>query len=114
MTFETFLTQCQKMFNIFDQENDPMPEDAKIRFLFQAIQHEDLSVAVEALKAQRTVYSELLYTACCNHLTTAVTELPEYQQRNCNISGVKIGAAQFKSSIYNYDGTINTTGNIKD
>lgn len=114
MTFETFLTQCQKMFNIFDQENEPMPEDAKIRFLFQAIQHKDLLVAVEALKAQRTAGSELSYTACCNHLTTAVTELPEYQQRNRNISGVKIGAVKFKSTIYNDDGTINATGNIKD
>lgn len=114
ITFETFLTQCQKMFNIFNQENELMAEDAKIRFLFQAIQHKDLIVAVEALKAQRTAGSELSYTACCNHLTTAVSELPEFQQRNRNISAAKVGAVQFKSNIYNDDGTINVTGNIKD
>ena len=39
MTFETFLTQCQRMFNIFQQEEEPMHEDANIRFLFKAIQH---------------------------------------------------------------------------
>lgn len=113
MAFETFLTQCQRMFNIFNQENEPMSEDAKIRFLFQAIQHKDLLVAVEALKAQQTAGSNLTYTACCNHLTTAVSQLPEYIQRNRNISGVKIGAVK-TGSIYNEDGTINATGTIKD
>ena len=51
MTFETFLTQCQQMLNIFQQE-EPMHEDTKIRFLFKVIQHKDFLVAVEALRAQ--------------------------------------------------------------
>ena len=114
MAFETFLTQCQRMFNIFKQENEPMSEEAKIRFLFQSIQHKDLLVAVEALRAQQTTGSNLTYTACCNHLTTAVSQLPEYIQRNRSISGVKIGAVKTVSSIYKEDGTINTTGTIKD
>lgn len=113
MAFETFLTQCQRMFNIFNQENEPMFREAKIRFLFQAIQHKDLLVAVEALRAQQTAGSHLTYTACCNHLTTAVSQLPEYIQRNRNVSGVKIGAVK-TGSIYNEDGTINATGTIKD
>ena len=112
MAFETFLTQCQRMFNIFAQENEPMTEDAKIRFLFNAIQHKDLIVAVEALRAQQTAGANLTYTACCNHLTTAVSQLPEYIQRNRSIAGVKIGAV--KTSIYNEDGSINATGTIKD
>ena len=113
MQFETFLTQCQKMFNIFTQENEPMSEDAKIRFLFKAIQHKDLMVAVEALRAQQTAGTNLTYTACCNHLTTAVSQLPEYVQRNRIVGAAKIGAIK-TSSIYNDDGTINVTGNIKD
>jgi hypothetical protein len=113
MAFETFLTQTQRMFNIFNQENEPMSEEAKIRFLFQAIQHKDLLVAVEALRAQQTAGSILTYTACANHLTTAVSQLPEYIQRNRNISGVRIGAVS-TSAIYNEDGTINVTGTIKD
>ena len=112
MAFETFLTQCQRMFNIFTQENEPMTEEAKIRFLFQAIQHKDLLVAVEALRAQQTAGANLTYTACCNHLTTAVSQLPEYIQRNRNISGVKVKEAT--GSIYNEDGSINATGTIKD
>ena len=114
MAFETFLTQCQRMFNIFKQEKEEMSEEAKIRFLFKAIQHKELMVAVEALKAQQTTGAILTYTACCNHLTTAVTELPEYTQRNRSISGVKIGAIKSNSSIYNEDGSINATGTIKD
>ena len=114
MAFETFLTQCQRMFNIFKQEKEAMSEEAKIRFLFKAIQHKDLLVAVEALKAQQTAGSNLTYTVCCNHLTTAVTELPKYAQRNRNISGVTFGAVKTRSSIYNGDGTINATGSIKD
>ena len=113
MAFETFLTQCQRMFNIFAQENEPMSEEAKIRFLFQAIQHKDLIVAVEALRAQQTAGSILTYTACCNHLTTAVSQLPEYIQRNRNISSIKIGEVKV-GSIYNEDGSINVTGTIKD
>ena len=34
MSFEIFLTQCQKMFNIFEKEKEPMTDDAKVRFLF--------------------------------------------------------------------------------
>ena len=51
IAFEIFLTQCQRMFNIFKQEKEPMSEEAKIQFLFQSIQHKDLLVAVEALRA---------------------------------------------------------------
>lgn len=30
MSFETFLTQCKKMFNIYKMEGEPMAKDAKI------------------------------------------------------------------------------------
>ncbi len=114
MAFETFLTQLQRMFNIFTQENESMSEEAKIRFLFQAIQHKDLLVAVEALQAHQTAGSILTYTACANHLTTTVSQLPEYIQHNRNILGIRIGAVSTgTSSIYNDDGTINATGTIK-
>lgn len=113
MPFETFLTQCQKMFNIFSQEGEPYPENAKIRFLFQAIQHDKLLLAVETLRAQETVGTNLTYTACCNHLTTTVSRLPEYIQRNRTTSAVTIGAVR-TSTIYNVDGSINATGTINN
>jgi hypothetical protein len=39
MTFEIFLTQCQKMYNIYEKEEEGMSKDAKIHFLFKRIQH---------------------------------------------------------------------------
>ena len=33
MVFETFLTQCQKMFNIYEKEGKEMSDEAKVRFL---------------------------------------------------------------------------------
>ena len=113
MPFETFLTQCQRMFNIFKQEKEEMSEDAKIRFLFKAIQHDKMLNTIEALRAQRTAGSTMSYTACCNHLTTTVTELPEYIQRQRNVSGIDTTSTK-SGSIYNADGTINVSGHIKD
>ena len=42
LSFETFLTKCQKMFNIYEKEKEPMEEDAKIRFLFKKVNHPSL------------------------------------------------------------------------
>ena len=90
-----------------------MSEDAKIRFLFKAIQHDKMLNTIEALRAQRTAGSTMSYTACCNHLTTTVTELPEYIQRQRNVSGIDTNTTK-SGSIYNADGTINVSGHIKD
>ena len=42
MPFERVLTKCQKMYNIYEQEGEPMSEEAKIRFLFKKVVHTDL------------------------------------------------------------------------
>ena len=42
MVFELFLTKCQKMYNIFEEEGEPMEEDAKIRFIFKIVDNLDL------------------------------------------------------------------------
>ena len=39
MDFETFLTQYQKMHNIYEKEGKEISEDAKIRFLFKRVQY---------------------------------------------------------------------------
>ena len=110
MAFETFLTQCQKMFNIYDKEGEPMPEEARIRFLFKQVQHNDLQHAIAALKA-RMITEAVTYTQCANHIATAVSELPEYVSKNRNISGVTSGHATSGDSsagIHKPDGSINT------
>lgn len=57
--------------------------------------------------------TNLIYTVCCNHLTTFLSQLPEYIQCNWNISGISIGKVKM-GSICNTDCTINTTVTIKD
>ena len=61
---------------------------------------------IEALQTQMTAGVAVSYTMAANHLSTAVSELPEFLQKNRNISGV----ARSESShvIYNSDGAIIT------
>ncbi len=112
MTFEKFLTQCQHMYNIYEEENEPMHEDAKIRFLYSKVQHPDLRPAIEALKVQESMGTVVTYDAAANHISTAVTELPEYISKNRNVSGVNTGGADEHggptNGIYNADGSIRT------
>jgi hypothetical protein len=109
MTFESFLTGCQKMFNIYEKEAEPMTDDAKTRFLFKQVQHAGLRGAIEALKAQQTAGVNVTYTMAANHLSTAVSELPEFISKNRNISAIGTGSGRRGSDdIYNNDGTINT------
>ncbi len=109
MPFETFLTNCQKMFNIYEKEGEPMADDAKVRFLFKKVQHNGLESAKAALKAQQTTGTRVTYNTAANHLATAVSELPEYIQKNRNVSAVGANSGQKGSdAIYNSDGSINT------
>ena len=113
MTFETFLTQCQKMYNIYDKEGDPMSDEAKVRFLFKRIQNSSLRAAIEALKAQMTSGTNITYTMAANHLSTAVSELPDFiSKNNRNVSAVgTTGNGGSSADIYNPDGSI-ITGHI--
>ena len=113
MTFEIFLTNCQKMYNIYDKAGEPMSEDAKIRFLFKKIENTGLKPAIEALKVQQSTKEELTYAQAANHLATAVSELPEFIAKHRNVSGATTTNTTTRgdSSIYNADGTI-ITGHI--
>ena len=106
MSFETFLTQCQKMYHIYETEGDPWKEDKKIRFLFNKAEHKGLEVAIEALKMRQTMGEEVTYTTCANHLATVVSEFPDYISRNRKVAAV--GRNDDAPSIYNADGSINT------
>jgi len=55
MAFDLFLTQLQKMFNIYKEQSEEVPEDQKVRTLYKKIQNNDLDRAIQALKAQQTV-----------------------------------------------------------
>ena len=110
LAFEDFLTKCQKMFNIYDKEGESMAEDAKLRFLYNRVQHPRLEAAVEALKVQRTAGIEITYTQAANHLSKAVSELAEYNSKNRNISatGTESFVRKGSDAIHKEDGSINT------
>lgn len=113
MSFETFLTQCQKMYNIYDKEGEPMTDEAKVRFLFKRVQHDKLTSSIDALKAQITAGVNVSYTMAANHLSAAVSELPDYLAKNRNISGVgnnntNGNEGDSNAGIYNADGSIKT------
>ena len=114
MAFETFLTKCQSMFNIYEQEDELMEEDAKIRFLFRKVQHPVLDKTIKALKATiaTSPAGTITYTTAANHLSTAVSELPEFLAKSRTVSAFNSEEAVPKTSaIYNADGAI-ITGHI--
>jgi hypothetical protein len=50
MSFSTFLNKMQKMFNIFEEENEPISEQAKVRMLLIKVVHTQLQDAVNAVR----------------------------------------------------------------
>ena len=108
LSFETFLTRCQKMFNIYEKQGEPMLEDAKVRFLFERTQHSGLQGHVQALKASITTGTAVSYTTAANHLSTAVSELPEYTSAHRSVAGLTTGTGNDAGGggIYNDNGTI--------
>ena len=77
LVFSIFLDRMQKMFNIYEEEGEEFTENAKLRELFKWVQHPQLQDTVKALKV-RFDMEGITYTQAANHLTAAVSELPEY------------------------------------
>ena len=49
LSFSTFLAKVQHMFNLFEEEGEPMTEAAKLRFLLDKVNHSQLESNVSAL-----------------------------------------------------------------
>ena len=77
LSFSIFLDRMQHMFNIYEEEDEPFTEKAKVRELFKQVQHRDLQDTVKALKV-RFDLEGLTYTQAANHIMAAVSELLEY------------------------------------
>lgn len=109
LAFEVFLTKIERMRYIYDKEGEPWTDAALLRFLFEKVQHPGLRVVIESLKAQQTTGTQLSYTMAANHLSTAVSELPEYIAKNRTIGAVQKGGTQDSGEgIFNPDGSIKT------
>ena len=77
LAFSVFLDRMQRMFNIYEEDQEEFSENAKIRELFIRVQHPQLQDTVKKLKV-RFDMEGLTYTQAANHLTAAVSELPEF------------------------------------
>ena len=113
MPWETFLDCMQKMFNIYKEEGEEMTENAKLRELFKRTKHPQLTESVKALEVRYNM-DGLTYTQAANHLTAAVSKLPDYQMarrvsnvKTASTGGNKQGCIRRDgNSIYATDGTI--------
>ena len=90
-----------------------MTENAKLRELFKRTKHTQLTESVKAFEVRYDM-DGLTYTQAANHLTAAVSQLPDHQMAR-GISNVKTtgggGNKQARiccdgNSIYATDGTI--------
>ena len=94
MQFSAFLDKMQKMFNIFEEENEQVTEQAKVRLLLKKVEHPQLQDAVSALRIRASMEG-ITFTECANHLSAQVSELPDHQSSR-KISGT--GSERGKSS----------------
>ena len=115
MPFSTFLDRMQKMFNIFQEEGEELTENAKVRELLKRVQNNQLQDTVKALRV-RFDLDGISYMEAANHLTSTVSEFPEYllahrvsSLKRIRGGGSEKGKNKFKrDSIYADDGTIFT------
>ena len=66
------------MFNIFDEENEAISEQAKACVLHKKVEHTQLDAAVGALRV-RALIDKITFTECANRLSALVSEMPENQ-----------------------------------
>jgi hypothetical protein len=78
MPFSTFLDNLQRMFNTFKKEGEEITEPATVRILLKKVEHPQMQNAVSALRI-RAQMDDLSFTDCANHLSSVVSELPDYQ-----------------------------------
>ena len=115
MPISTFLDRMQKMFNIFQEEGEELTKNAKVHELLKRVQKNQLQDTVKALQV-RFDLDGISYAEAANHLTSAVSELPEYllahrvsSLKRIRGGGSEKGMNKFKQdSIYADDGTIFT------
>jgi hypothetical protein len=106
MPFEKFLVQCQEMFNIFTENDQPMYEEQKVMFLLnhERIMHPSLKGAIDGMlieySRRKGTGNPLLFTKVGNHFSTLVIELPttKMSQLIGSVGSGKQGAHKGKST----------------
>ena len=104
MTWEMFLDRMQKMFNIYKEEGKEMTENEKLRELFKHTKHMQLVESVNALEVRYDM-DGLTYTQAANHLTAAVSKLPDYQMAR------RVSNVETRGGGGNKQGRVHRNGN---
>ncbi|KAI2496262.1 hypothetical protein MHU86_18266 [Fragilaria crotonensis] len=78
LPFNKFLDSLQRMFTIFEEENEPLTERAKVDELLTKVQNSNLSAAVAQLRYQLNTQG-ISFTVAANHLNSEVSQTPDYQ-----------------------------------
>lgn len=110
MPYQTFLDKAKHMFNIFRQEEEPMTESQKVRWLLSRIQHAGLTSTVGALRV-RSDLDGITFDEAANFIASAVSEQPDYQARKISqvgTDGGSGGGGAPVSGIHKKDGSIHT------
>jgi hypothetical protein len=66
------------MFTIFEEEEEPLSERAKVDELLTKVQNPSLSAAIAQLRFQLNTEG-VTFTVAANHLNSAVSQTPDYQ-----------------------------------
>ena len=78
LPFSKFLDSMQKMFTIFQEEGEPLTEQAKVDELLTKVQHPGLTAAIAQLCYQLNTKG-ITFTVTANHLNSAISQTPDYQ-----------------------------------
>ena len=107
MAFEIFLSNSQRMFNIFEQQGEGKTEDAKVRFLLRKTQNPGLTSAVSKIKAHLSTDppGTVTFAIASNDIASCVSKLLDYIVKNRTISVVKLAP---NAGIKREDGSIHT------
>ena len=91
LLFTTFLAKMQHMFNLFEGDDEPMMEAAKLRFLLYKVNHPQLKSDVSALRVKNNLASKeekVMFTKAANILAASISRLSDYQSKSRLVSGV--------------------------
>ena len=92
LPFNKFLDSLQKMFTIFEDENEPLTERAKVDELLSKVQATTLSAAVAQLRYQLNTVG-VTFTVAANHLNAEIFQTSDYQLAR-KISAVGTGSGR--------------------
>jgi outer membrane murein-binding lipoprotein Lpp len=92
LPFNKFLDSLQKMFTIFEDENEPLTERAKVDELLSKVQATTLSAAVAQLRYQLNTVG-VTFTVAANHLNAEISQTSDYQLAR-KISAVGTGSGR--------------------